>query len=179
MWTQRFDVELTDFFSVQDEIARNVTAAIEPELFAAEHQRFESRQPESLDAWGFVMKAMPHVWSWRSPREIEAVEALLRRALEAQSRLSPRPQSPRVGPARRRCTKAGLETREGLAEAAVLAQRAIQLDLARSLGHILWPPMSTLMSRDFSRALEEYAKAIELNPSFAFAHLMLGVSLRL
>ena len=82
VWTQRFDVELTDFFSVQDEIARDVTAAIEPELFAAEHQRFESRQPESLDAWGFVMKAMPHVWSWRSPREIEAVEALLRRALE-------------------------------------------------------------------------------------------------
>lgn len=95
VWTQRFDVELTDFFSY--EIARSVTAAIEPELFAAGYQRFQSRRPDSLDAWGFVMKAMPHVWSWRSPREIEAVEALLRRALEVSPDY-PRPQSPRLGP---------------------------------------------------------------------------------
>ena len=174
VWTQRFDVGLTDFFSVQDEIARNVTAAIEPELFAAEHQRFESRQPESLDAWGFVMKAMPHVWSWRSPREIEAVEALLRRALEVS------PDYPRAHSllAWARATAvhqrwAGM--REGLAEAGALAQRGIQLNSRDPWSHFVAGYVH-MMSREFGRALEDYARAIELNPSFAFAHLMLGVS---
>ena len=140
VWTQRFDVELTDFFSVQDEIAKNVTAAIEPELFAAEHQRIESRRPESLDAWGFVMKAMPHVWSWRSPREIEAVEALLRHALEVS------PDYPRAHSllawARATAVHQGwADMHEGLADAGALAQRAIQL-IRAILGHILWPAMS-------------------------------------
>ena len=174
VWTQRFDVELTDFFSVQDEIARDVTAAIEPELFAAEHQRFESRQPESLDAWGFVMKAMPHVWSWRSPREIEAVEALLRRALEVS------PDYPRAHSllawARATAVHQGwADMREGLVEAGALAQRAIQLDSRDPWSHF-GAGYVHMMSRDFSRALEDYAKAIELNPSFAFAHLLLGLT---
>jgi adenylate cyclase len=81
VWAERYDVELSDFFVLQDQIAESVTAAIEPRLFVAEQQRFEGRRPESLDAWGFVMKAMPHVWSWRSAHEIEAAEALLAQAL--------------------------------------------------------------------------------------------------
>ena len=38
--------------------------------------------PDNLDAWGFVMKAMPYVWNWSSPNEIEVAQALLTRATE-------------------------------------------------------------------------------------------------
>jgi hypothetical protein len=74
VWAERYDVDLADFFNLQDQIAQSVIAAIEPRLYAAEHQRFQSRSLDSLDAWGFVMKAMPYVWDWglrrrsRSPR---------------------------------------------------------------------------------------------------------------
>ena len=85
VWAERYDVELADFFAIQDQIAESVIAAIEPRLLVAEHQRFESRRPESLDAWGFVMQAMPYVWSWRSAREIETARGLLMRALEVKS----------------------------------------------------------------------------------------------
>ena len=40
VWAERYDVELADFLSLQDEIAGSVIGAIEPQLYAAEHQRF-------------------------------------------------------------------------------------------------------------------------------------------
>ena len=36
MWAERYDVELADFFALQDQIAESVIAAIEPRLYAAE-----------------------------------------------------------------------------------------------------------------------------------------------
>jgi len=89
VWAERYDAELADFFALQDEIAGSVIGAIEPQLYAAEHQRAQTRRPESLDAWGYVMRAMPYVWTgcprrtsrppricsgarWRSDRTIRA-----------------------------------------------------------------------------------------------------------
>ncbi|TPJ13824.1 hypothetical protein FJW04_19725 [Mesorhizobium sp. B2-7-3] len=45
-------------------------------------QRFQGRSPGNLDAWGFVMKAMPYVWTWGSAAEIDAAEGLLKQATD-------------------------------------------------------------------------------------------------
>jgi len=50
IWAERYDRELADIFAVQDEITERVVAAIEPELYAAEHFRTQRKPPESLDA---------------------------------------------------------------------------------------------------------------------------------
>jgi TolB-like protein len=81
VWASSHDVELADFFALQDRISEAVIGAIEPRLYAAEHERFKSRPPESLDAWGFVMKAMPFVWTWGAADEIATAQALLRQAI--------------------------------------------------------------------------------------------------
>jgi TolB-like protein len=47
VWAERYDLELVDFFALQDQIAGSVTAAIEARLFAAEQQRFQSRRPKA------------------------------------------------------------------------------------------------------------------------------------
>ncbi len=172
VWAERYDVELSDFFALQDQIAESVTAAIEPRLFAAEQQRFQSRRPESLDAWGFVMKAMPHVWSWRSAREIETAEALLERALAIK------PDYPRaislLAWTRATAVHQGWADVSGvLAEARALAQRAIQADPDDPWSHFA-AGYVYMMSRDFDRAVAELTEAIDLNSSFAFAHVILG-----
>ena len=84
VWAERYDVTLADFFALQDQIAESVIAAIEPRLHAAEHLRFRSSSPESLDAWGLVMKAMPYVWTWGTAEEIETAQTLLKRALDLE-----------------------------------------------------------------------------------------------
>jgi len=172
VWAERYDLELLDFFALQDAIAASVIGAIEPQLYAAEHQRIETRRPESLDAWGFVMKAMPTVWTWFSAKDIAAAQALLGRALEI------RPDYPRALSllAWTRAAAAQLgwsDARETLAEARAMAQRAIRADPDDP-----WPHFAAgyvlMMSRAFDQAVAELSEAIDLNPSFAFAHMILG-----
>lgn len=172
VWAERYDVELADFLSLQDQIAGSVIGAIEPQLYAAEHQRFQSRRPESLDAWGYVMKAMPYVWTWLSANESAIAQALLRQALEI------RPDYPRalslLAWTRSAAFQLGwTDEQSAIAEARGMAQKAIVADPDDP-----WPHFAAgyvhMVSRGFDKAIAELTEAIDLNPSFAFAHLILG-----
>ena len=132
VWTDRYDADVADFFALQDQIAESVIAAIEPRLYAAEHQRFRSRSPDTLDAWGFVMQAMPHVYTWVRAEEIEAAEALLRRALEIDPDY-PRANSLLAWSLAARAQLGSADVREVLAAARARAQRG---DPARSRGSL-------------------------------------------
>ena len=58
VWAERYVRELADIFAVQDEITERVVAAIEPQLYAAEHLRSQRKPSESLDAWECVIRAL-------------------------------------------------------------------------------------------------------------------------
>ena len=68
IWAERYDREMADIFAVQDEITQSVVAAIEPQLHAAENLRIQGRPPESLDAWGCVIRALWHVGRFNRDR---------------------------------------------------------------------------------------------------------------
>ena len=52
VWAERYDRDLADIFSVQDEITQATTIAIAPAIADAEQQRAMRKPPASLDAWG-------------------------------------------------------------------------------------------------------------------------------
>ena len=56
-----------------------------------------------------------------------------------------------------------------------MAQRAIQADPDDPWAHFAAGYVH-MVSRNFSQAVAELTEAIALNPSFAFAHLILGVT---
>jgi len=58
IWAERYDRELRDIFAVQDEITGNVVASIEPHLYEEEGIRAANQPPESIDAWGLVVRAL-------------------------------------------------------------------------------------------------------------------------
>ena len=127
VWAERYDVELADFFALQDQIAESVIAAIEPRLYAAENQHFQSSSPDSLDAWGFVMKAMPYVWNWSSANEIEVAQALLTRATDLDPDYS-RANSLLAWTHAARFQSGLADAADVLPAAHAMAQRAIQRD---------------------------------------------------
>src|SRR5260370_32239386 len=57
-WTQRFDVELTETFDLQDEIARQIIRELEPELTRAELTLIQRERPDNLDAWSRYRQAL-------------------------------------------------------------------------------------------------------------------------
>ena len=53
---------IADVFAVQDEITEAIVASIEPQLYAAEDFHTKRATPDSMDAWGLVMRALSHFW---------------------------------------------------------------------------------------------------------------------
>ncbi len=172
VWAERYDSNLESFFDVQDRITGAVVAAIEPRLYAAEHERARTRPPGNLDAWGFVMQAMPYAWTWGTATEIASAEALLRRATgldpdyaRANSLLA-WTQAARV--------QLGLdEHHEALQVARESALRALRRDPEDPWTHFAAGYVH-MVGREFEPAVAALNEAIELNPNMAIAHMILG-----
>jgi TolB-like protein len=80
LWAERYDRDLTDVFAVQDEITISVVAAIEPNLRRAEIERVKRKRPDNLDAYDFLLRALPDVYTFMPPGAAKGLQ-LLERAL--------------------------------------------------------------------------------------------------
>ena len=173
IWAERYDRPASEIFAVQDEITASVVAAIEPQLYAAEELRLQSKPPESLDAWGCVVRAMPHIWTWAIQDENTGIN-LLQRAIELDPAYA-RPRSLLAWALATRVVLGNLDFERGISESLALAQRAIELDSDDPWSHCAAGYTYTF-SRRFGPAVEEFTEALQRNPNFAFARILLGVS---
>ena len=57
IWASRFDRELTDIFAVQDEITREIVAALKLKLTAGEQDRLVRRRTVSAEAYELLLRA--------------------------------------------------------------------------------------------------------------------------
>ena len=80
LWAERYDRAIADIFAVQDEITERVVAAIEPQIYAAEHFRSERKPPENLDAWECVIRTLSYMAQGTRAGDAEA-KILCRRAI--------------------------------------------------------------------------------------------------
>ena len=175
IWAERYDRELGDVFAVQDEITRNVVAAIEPHLYAEEGSRAAREPPGSVDAWGRAVRAMGLINRVGRAQNDEA-QALLREAIAIEP-----------GYARARAVLSWAvwwaalcywrtDTDEAHAEAAAHAQDAIALDPAEPWARMtLGLCLSTALRHE--RALVELRAALDINPSFALGRTAFGWAL--
>lgn len=172
VWAERYDSEVESFFDLQDRITSAVLAAIEPRLHAAEHERARTRPPHNLDAWSFVMQAMPYAWTWGTAAEIASAQALLRRATDLD------PDYPRANSllawTQAAQVQLGLDERpEALQLAREAALRALRRDPQDPWTHFAAGYVH-MVSREFDAAVSALGEALELNPSTAVAHMILG-----
>jgi TolB-like protein len=76
LWAERYDRQLEDVFAMQDDLMLSVIGAIEPNLRKAEIERVRRKRPESLDAYDFVLRAMPIIYSHVADDTIMAIPLL-------------------------------------------------------------------------------------------------------
>jgi TolB-like protein len=84
LWAERYDREFGDIFKLQDEITLSVVGAIEPNLREAEIERVKRKRPDSLDAYDFVLRAIPYVYAAMPEEAVKGIP-LLERALALQA----------------------------------------------------------------------------------------------
>jgi len=173
-WTERYDYELADVFKLQDEITQSVTAAILPELVAAEGVKSQNRSGEDLSAWDLVMRALAH-YGRMTTRESEKAIAILRQAVQ---------RYPDYGPAHSLLAFALLVSghvgwipeSNDYRYAAELANRALELDDHDPWAHLAFGYLA-FTHRQTDESVREYKRALDLNPNFAIAYGYLGWAL--
>ncbi|NQU56377.1 MAG: winged helix-turn-helix domain-containing protein, partial [Rhodospirillales bacterium] len=177
VWAERYDREMKDVFTIQDEITELVVGSVAPELDRAERERVLKMAPESLDSWELYQKGLWHIY--RFTREDTAKSlGLFEQAVRA---------NPRFGPAHAGVSFAHFnnvflnhtEDRDGeITETYEAAQRALECDKKDAAAH--WVLARALvLKRENGPAISEFEAAIELNPSYAHGYYMLAWALML
>jgi adenylate cyclase len=175
IWAEKYDRQLQDIFTVQDEITENIVAAIEPHLYAQEGYRAARQPPESVDVWGLVVRAIDLINKFGRKHNEEA-QRLLRRAIEIDPHY-----------ARAHATLSWaiwwatlyyyVEDRaEGYRQSALHAHEALRLDQGEPWAHMT-VGLNLSTSGQHQRALAEHQAALNLNPSFALARTAYGWAL--
>jgi TolB-like protein/class 3 adenylate cyclase/Tfp pilus assembly protein PilF len=174
LWAERYDRELVDVFDVQDEITGHVVGAIEPELTRAEWERAKAKKPENLDAWDCVVHAIALMMELSDQASAKASD-LLDQAVALDPTYA-RAYGHKAWLAIWRSFQGWSPIDQAVASAVEDSARGLQLDANEPWCYI-GRAFVGFATRDAELALSSTQKAIQLSPSFAFGHSILGFAL--
>ncbi|MCX7063543.1 MAG: winged helix-turn-helix domain-containing protein [Proteobacteria bacterium] len=187
LWAGQFDERSSDFFVVQDALARQVVDALEVELSAAAQQRLRRHDTDNLEAWQLYLQAR-FAWGTRTQdgfrRAIALYEAAL--ALDPNFALAAAGMADawavmavfNMLPPSAAFPRARAAAERAIALDAQLAEAQAALELAQSI-----EPMSVAfaanvgliqyLARDYSAARERLATLVDTAPQYAMARRLL------
>lgn len=175
VWADRYDRDLAEIFSVQDEIVASIIGGLDAEVRHEERERAVRKLPSELDAWELFHRGLWHAYRF-TREDIVAAEAFFHQALT----LAPDFALPHAGLGYTAFVKAIWyfvpDSREAVAEGLSHAGRALAFDDGSAFCHVVFGRLLTLAG-DLDRARHHLGLAIEMNPSFAQAHFGMAQAL--
>jgi len=172
VWSEHFDRELGDLFSVQDDVSLAIASAIEPEIARAEAERAGLKAPEDLTAWECYHRAMWHCYHFTA-QHTEQAYRLLQRALVLEKGFA----RAHAGLSFTHYSRAFLNATPAPDAAVALAlehgQLSVDLDARDAMGH--WTlGRARFLAREHDQALQSVKRSLDINPSFSQGHYALG-----
>jgi len=175
MWVDRYDRELKDIFSLQDEITGAIAGAIEPELGTVERERSRIRSPESLDAWDLYQRGLWFLYQETQPGNTEALRHF-ERSIELSSDFAPAHASLAYVLCFDVINGYRELSEDVIEDAHRSAEKAISLDERDAMAHVVLGRIQLLRCKH-EDAVAELKTALRLNPNLADAHHGLGLAL--
>ena len=175
IWADRYDRELDNIFSMQDDITRNIVGAIDPGIMMAEAQRVQRKDPGRLDAWDCTVRAHWHIRRFTSADSALAIELL------EQAREHDPGNAAALGHlamAHHYQAVFGWSASPPASHAAMgeAARSAVLVDNQDAFAHTALA-IFELFSCHHDEAVRRLERAIALNSNLAFARGYLGVAL--
>lgn len=174
IWAERYDLEMTDSFAIQDDIAERVAGIVEPELLQTEAVLASTRHTGNITAWDLVRRG-----TWHFHQVTRETHSRARELFRQSCRIDPHLPEAHLWLAR---VNAGIvayswsinsveDIREGM-EAGI---KAVRLDDRNPYCHYGLAIVS-VYGNELDQAILAAERAIELSPSFALGHLVLGMA---
>lgn len=178
IWTERFDREMEDIFSIQDEIAEKVVAKLKLTLLGLEKgQTLISRKTNNVQAYELYLQGRSYL---DKRTDIEHALTCFNKAIE----IDPNFAGAYTSVAYAYFYKVIFENcapRDGFSKAAIAIQKALSLDNSVAEAHTMQGLVDFYFYHRPEKARQEYEKALLLQPKFAdtyrvkaYFHVMLG-----
>jgi TolB-like protein/Flp pilus assembly protein TadD len=168
LWGDQYDRDLTELFSVQDEISREVSRRLRLRMTGEESDRITKRYTENIEAYQLYVRAR----RWCEKRSAEGFKRgaeYLTRAIQmdpnyalAHAELAQCISVP--------CYYGAVDPNVAYPKARAAALRALELDPNLAEGHEVLATVLKNYDWNWADAETEYRHAIELNPNYAGAH---------
>jgi adenylate cyclase len=175
LWSERYDRDMEDLFTLMDEITKEIVVALQIELTHGE-QAAIWQDTDNLEAWGHAVKGYSLHQRYTKTDNAKA-RKLFERALE----LDPEFAAAKAMLAWTHLIDAtyGFSGSRILAfkRAVALAQEAAAMDDTQPEVHSLLGGIH-LLQRQYDEAIAEGEKSIVLNPNNALSHILLSQSMR-
>jgi adenylate cyclase len=175
IWANRYERDLVDLFSMQDEITEAVSVAVAPAIADAEVLRAVRKPTGNLDAWAAFQCGQWHMHKF-NPNDNALAQKFFQKAVD----IDPTFAGGYKGLAWAQCQSAStLQTRnlvEAQNSAEALARRAVALNPADAEAHSCLA-LTMWLRGDYEGVLAEAGQALAISPNYAFAHALLGATL--
>jgi adenylate cyclase len=165
VWSEFYDAESNDIFTVQDDITRRVVGAAAVKLTRFERERIITKPTQSLAAYEFVLRGREFL-SHSTREQNEEAEDMFQHAIDLDPGYAAAYAA--LGGSHFEAVVAGwTEFRdEELARAEEFAQKALALDPATTSAYRLLAIIN-MYKRRYDLALGQIDRAFEINPSDA------------
>jgi TolB-like protein/DNA-binding winged helix-turn-helix (wHTH) protein len=175
LWSETYDLQLASIFEIQEEMATQIAATIEPELSKVEQKLAARKAPNSLDAWDCYQRGLWHFWRFTNPGFDEA-EAYFERAIAADPKFARGHGALGYVNVQRAFVDDPKDRPARLEAALRQAHASVALDDLDCFCQCVLGRALCLMHRN-DEALAALDLALELNPSFAQAYFAQGFNL--
>jgi adenylate cyclase len=176
LWSERYDRELKDIFSIQDQITNEIMRVMQVKLTEGEQAcEWLKRGSGNLEAYEKGMKGMEYFRRF-SPEGNAQARKLFQEGMALD------PESPghyvmlgwtHLVDILQGWTDA---TARSMEQAVALTRKALELDASLADSHALLGYIH-LLNRDYAQAIAEGERAVRLNPNYADAHGWLAMIL--
>jgi TolB-like protein/DNA-binding winged helix-turn-helix (wHTH) protein len=175
LWSETYDLQLESIFDVQEEMATQITATIEPELSKVEQKLAARKAPSSLDAWDCYQRGLWNLWRFTAPG-FDQAETYFHRALAADPKFARGHGALGYVNVQRAFLDDPKDRPARLELALRQARHAVLLDDLDCFCHCVLGRALCLTHRN-DEALAALDLSLELNPSFAQGYFAQGFNL--
>jgi TolB-like protein/Tfp pilus assembly protein PilF/class 3 adenylate cyclase len=172
LWGDIYDRKLTDIFRVENDIATTIAETLQAKLTGSEKRAINARPTDNAVAYQDYLKGR-YFWNKRTGNDFKTAISYFERAVQEDPRFA--------------LAYAGLADtyvllpaftwaapQDSMPKAKAAAQKALEFDDTLAEAHTPLAMVLRAYDFDYTQAIVEFKRAIDLNPNYAPAHYWFG-----
>jgi TolB-like protein/Tfp pilus assembly protein PilF len=175
LWGEQYNRKLSDIFTIEEEISREISDTLRLKLSGAEKKQLRKRYTENTQAYQFYLKGRFY-WNKRTEDGLKKGIEYFQRAIDSDP-IYALAYSGLADSYNILASYSALAPKDAFPTAKVAAIRALELDDKLAEAHTSLAFVKFGYDWDWAGAERGFKQAIKLNPGYAFAHNFYAVML--